>query len=227
MTSSKPPIDLNADLGEGCPWDHALLERVTSASVGCGAHAGDPSAIRSTLERARELSVRVGAHPGFADRAHFGRREIEMGAADVRDLILGQVDDLEAIAGPLGVSIRFVKPHGALYNQAQRDPAIASGVVAACHRLGLPLVGLPGTLLAEMANASGVAYLREGFCDRRYRPDGTLAPRSEPGAMLSDPAEIAAQVVRLRDQGLDMLCVHGDDPGAVGLADLVRRALGI
>jgi len=225
MSPPTRTIDLNADLGEGCPWDFALLDRVTSASIGCGAHAGDPPTIRATLERAQARGVVVGAHPSYADRGHFGRRDHIMSSDRVCSLILGQLDDLGAIAGPLGVPIRFLKPHGALYNQAQREPEIAEGVLAACRERGLPLVGLPGSFLDERAAASGLRYLTEGFCDRRYRPDGSLAPRNGPGAILDDPAEVAAQVLRLVDQGVDTLCIHGDDPRAVGLVEVVLRTL--
>ena len=220
-----PPIDLNADLGEGFPWDEPLLDRVSSASICCGAHAGDDDAIRRTLEASAVRGVVVGGHPGYADREHFGRRERSMGEAEVRSLILGQLDHLDDLARTIGVSIRFLKPHGALYNQAQREPEIAEGVVSACVERRLPLLGLPGTLLARLAAGAGLTYVAEGFCDRRYGPEGTLAPRGEPGSILVDDAEIAGQVVALADRGLQTLCVHGDDPRAVGIADLARRSL--
>jgi 5-oxoprolinase (ATP-hydrolysing) subunit A len=228
-TGGAPPrsIDLNADLGEGCPNDRALLERVTSASVCCGAHAGDPASIRATLRVAHELGVVVGAHPGYADREGFGRRERTIEADEVERLILDQVAPLRALAGEFDVTIRFLKPHGALYNQAQRQEAVARGVVAAVTRLGLPLLGQPGTYLETLARERGIRYIAEGFPDRRYRADGSLVPRSEPGAVLQDRREIEAQVVRLVDEGrVTTLCIHGDEPEAVANADRVRLILG-
>jgi UPF0271 protein len=226
VTESARAIDLNADLGEGCPWDEALLRRVSSASVCCGAHAGDPETIRRTLRWARLQGVSVGAHPGFADRKGFGRREQEIAPDEVRRLILAQWADLEALAAAEGVPLRFLKPHGALYNQAQRDETIAAGVVAAAAVLGRPVLGQPGSLLDALARSQGLPFVAEGFADRRSRDDGRLVPRAEPGAILDDPVEIEAQVLRLVEQGaVATICLHGDDPRSVELADLVRRAL--
>src|SRR4051812_35707267 len=130
MDSDRPrTIDLNADLGEGCPWDEAILDHVTSANVCCGAHAGDPETILRTLRAARRRGVVVGAHPGYPDREHFGRQERAISRAEVEALVLEQLDDMERWASEVGVPVRFVKPHGALYNQAQRDPEIAAGLV--------------------------------------------------------------------------------------------------
>jgi 5-oxoprolinase (ATP-hydrolysing) subunit A len=218
-------IDLNADLGEGYPNDAALLARVTSASVACGAHAGDPKTILGTLRDAKPHGVIVGAHPGYADRAGFGRREQSLPAAEVERLIVEQVMYLDNIATEAGLPIRFVKPHGALYNQAQRQDEVAEGVVAALSRLMLPLLGQPVSVLEARARDKGVRYITEGFPDRRYRADGRLVPRSEPNAILDDPAEIEAQVVRLVDQGVMTLCIHGDDPRAVANAETIRAIL--
>jgi UPF0271 protein len=222
---SKRAIDLNADLGEGYPNDAALLARVTSASVACGAHAGDPKTILGTLRDAKPHGVIVGAHPGYADRAGFGRRDQSLPAAEVERLIVEQVMYLDNLATEAGLPIRFVKPHGALYNQAQRQDDVAEGVVAALSRLMLPLLGQPATVLEARARDKGVRYITEGFPDRRYRADGRLVPRSEPDAILHDPAEIEAQVVRLVDQGVMTLCIHGDDPRAVANAETVRAIL--
>jgi UPF0271 protein len=218
-------IDLNADLGEGFPNDAALLARVTSASVACGAHAGEPATLERTLAEARDRRVAVGAHPGYADRAEFGRRELHLPPGAVTRLIIEQVESLGRLAVPLGVPIRFVKPHGALYNQAQREEDIAAEVIAALSQLGLPLLGQPASVLESRARAAGVPYITEGFPDRRYRHDGRLMPRSEAGAILHDPAEIEAQVVRLVAQGVMTLCIHGDDPRAVANAETVRAIL--
>jgi UPF0271 protein len=219
-------IDLNADLGEGCPHDEALLGRVTSASISCGAHAGDRETIRRTLLWAQAEGVIVGAHPGFADREGFGRREREVSASEVERLIDEQFDDLADLAAEVGLELRFVKPHGALYNQAQRQEHVAEGIIAAMVRLGLPVLGQPSSVLERHARMAGVRFIGEGFPDRRYRPDGRLVPRTEPDAVLDDPAEIEAQVVRLVGQeGISTLCIHGDDPEAVRNADRVLAAL--
>jgi UPF0271 protein len=218
-------IDLNADLGEGCANDAALLDRVTSASIACGAHAGDPETIRETLNAARQRPVIVGGHPGYPDPGTFGRRELWLTSAEIERLIVEQVAALTRLAADAGVPVRYVKPHGALYNQAQREEEAAAGVVAALVRLGLPLLGQPGTLLETRARERGVHYITEGFPDRRYRDDGRLVPRTEPDALLHDPQEIAAQVVRLVDRGVMTLCIHGDDPRAVANADTVRGML--
>jgi UPF0271 protein len=213
-------------LGEGFPNDRALLDRVTSASVCCGAHAGDAATIGETLRLAADAGVIVGAHPGFADRLGFGRRLQSATTEEVERLILDQFADLKHLADGAGVQIRFVKPHGALYNQAQNGDEIARGVVAAVCELGLPLLGQPGTLLETLAREKGVRYFAEGFPDRRYRPDGSLVPRSEPGAVITDRDELEANLVRLLSQGrVATLCIHGDEPEAVSNADRIRGVL--
>jgi UPF0271 protein len=225
MTMDRRTIDLNADLGEGFPHDAAILERVTSASVACGAHAGDRETIVRTLREARRRGVAVGAHPGYADRDGFGRREQSLSAEQVRDLIVGQVTSLAVTAAEEGSSLAFVKPHGALYNQAQWQEEVADGVVAALAQLRLPLLGQPGSLLEARSRAASVRYIPEGFPDRRYRDDGRLVPRGEPGAVLHDPGEMDAQVVRLVDRGVLTLCIHGDDPRALANVEAVRATL--
>jgi UPF0271 protein len=225
MIPSGRAVDLNADLGEGCPWDEAILDRVSSASVCCGAHAGDRETSKRTLQAARARGVVVGAHPGYADREGFGRRDQHLSAAEVEQLVRRQVAELAAMAEELGLALRYVKPHGALYNQAQREEAVAEGIIAALAPWGLPVLGQPGGWLEAVARRRGLRFVAEGFADRRYRPDGRLVPRSEPGAILDDPAAIAAQVLRLVEQGIETLCIHGDDPRAVGLADRVRTVL--
>jgi UPF0271 protein len=222
---SEPAIDLNADLGEGFPNDALLLARVSSASVACGAHAGEPHAIAQTLSEALGRGVAIGAHPGYQDRAGFGRREQHLPPGAVTALVIEQVEHLRTLASALNVPVRFVKPHGALYNQAQREDAVAAEVVAALRQLGLPLLGQPGSLLEARAREAGIRYITEGFPDRRYSADGRLVPRSQAGAVLDDPAEIEAQVVRLVGDGVTTLCIHGDDPRAVANADTVRGIL--
>jgi UPF0271 protein len=219
-------IDLNADLGEGCPNDRALLGLVTSASIGCGAHAGGPDTIRPTLHDARACGVAIGAHPGYTDREGFGRREQKLPSEAVRTLIREQVAFLKTQAAEAGLPVRFLKPHGALYNQAQQQVEIARGVVVAAVELGIPLLGQPDTLLERVACGYGVPYIPEGFPDRRYRDDGSLVPRTEPGAVLHDPGEIETHLLRLVSGGrVATLCIHGDDPRAVANAELVRRVL--
>ena len=218
-------IDLNADLGEGCPWDEVLLDVVSTASVSCGAHAGDDDAIRNTLRMAKRRGVVVGAHPGYPDREGFGRRERTMTGSEVTALVVEQVKHLNLLADDAGVTVRFVKPHGALYNQSQVDSEMARGLVAAACSLGLGLFGLPDSEVAKAATDAGVPFVAEGFADRGYREDGRLIPRSEPGAMLDDPVAIAEQVVRLvNSRRIRTLCLHGDSPGAVRLAKIVRDA---
>jgi UPF0271 protein len=219
-------VDLNADLGEGFPDDEALLGRVTSASIACGAHAGDEATARRALRAARERGVVVGAHPGYDDREHFGRRDLDLPPSAVRELIATQAAWLGRLAGEEGVALRYVKPHGALYNRAQRDAAIAAAVVAAVGALGVAVVGQPGGAVAAEARRAGVPFWAEGFPERGYRADGRLVPRGEPGAVLDDPDAIAAQAIALVRRGVDTLCLHGDNPRAVALADLLRRALG-
>lgn len=218
-------VDLNADLGEGFPNDASILAWVTSASVCCGAHAGDRAIILATLHEVARHDVILGAHPGFADREHFGRHEQTTSAQAVEHLILSQVDYLAALAAEAGLVIRYLKPHGALYNQAQRQAEVAEGVLAAMQHLRLPVLGQPGSVLEARAQDLGVRFVTEGFPDRRYRADGRLVPRSEPDATLHESGEIESQVLRLVDLGVDSLCIHGDDPRAVENARWVRALL--
>ncbi len=218
-------IDLNADLGEGCPWDEALLDRVTSASVCCGAHAGDPATSLRTLGWAAGRGAVLGAHPGYADREGFGRRDRYLPGDELETLVEEQLQDLERLAGRLGLPIRFVKPHGALYNQAQRDRGIAARLLEPVARRGLPILGQPGGQVEAIATGRNLPFIAEGFADRRYRDDGSLVPRTEPNAILEDPAEIRAQVRSLIDRGFATICLHGDNPRSVELADLVLATL--
>jgi len=224
--SLKPhSIDLNADLGEGFPHDEALLGLVTSASIACGAHAGNQAIMLETLQTAQRHGIAVGAHPGFEDREGFGRFEREMTTGEVEQLIGRQVDTLQRLADEIGIPIRFVKPHGALYNQAQRDPQMAQGIINAVVRLGLPVLGQPGSVLESLADATGVRFVAEGFPDRRYQEDGRLVPRTDPNAVLHDPEEVASQVVRLLKRGYETLCIHGDAPNAVANALSISEIL--
>ena len=221
-------LDWNADLGEGSPHDGAVMAAVTSVNVACGGHAGDPGLMRRTLELAKRHGVAVGAHPGYFDREHFGRRELDLPPGELAAQLQYQLGGLLALARTAGVVVTYLKPHGALYHQAGRDPAVARIVAAAALLNGLGLVGLPGSALQAAAESLRVPFAREGFADRGYRPDGTLTPRGEPGDVIADPAEAAAQVARLTASGsVDTVCVHGDHPGVAEFVTAVRAILGL
>lgn len=224
-SSSSQTVDLNADLGEGFPNDLPLLDRVSSANVSCGAHAGTIETILAAMEAARVRSVVVGAHPGYDDREHFGRRERSLSRESLRLLLASQLAGFLELAERCRIPIAYLKPHGALYNQAQRDETVARAIVEAVAPLGWAIVGQPGGRLEILAEKNGLRYIREGFIDRRYLGDGRLVSRTESNAVLTDPREIEDQIPRLVATGFDTLCVHGDDPRAVESADLVRRIL--
>ena len=234
-------LDLNADVGEGlAAADAALLQLITSANIACGLHAGDPHTMRATVAMAARQGVAVGAHPGFDDREGFGRRPMQLSSAELADLLLYQLGALDAIARAEGVDLHHVKPHGALYNQAERDEAMAVGIIAGVRAFDpqLRVVGRAGSAMAQAAAALDHPFTAEAFADRRYRADGSLVPRSEPGAVLTDPAEVAAQVRRLVTDGevvsgdgtrvavaFETLCLHGDTPGAAALGARIRQEL--
>jgi UPF0271 protein len=237
-------IDLNADLGESFGIytlgdDESLLPVLTSASVAAGFHAGDPSVIRRTIRLARSCGVSIGAHPSFPDLMGFGRREIRMAPGDVEDAVLYQIASVAGIGRAEGVPIRHVKPHGALYNMAWVDEGLAQAIVraVAAYDPGLFLFAPPGSRLALAGIAAGLTVIREGFADRAYQADGHLAPRAREGAVL-DAGRSVAQAVDLATTGsvvsvdgvpvrfeVDTLCIHGDTPGAPGLALRIRQAL--
>jgi UPF0271 protein len=219
-------IDLNADLAEGFPFDAELMDIVTSANICCGMHAGGPEILRETLAVARHKGVRVGAHPGYADREHFGRRDLQITPPQLFEAVLSQVQDLIMEAAEEGVKVAYVKPHGAMYHQASYDAGLALAVVRAVKECRLAVMGLPTTLLEITAKQLDVPFIREGFADRRYNADGTLVPRSEPDAILTDPHEAAQQARRLVSQrGVQSICVHGDKPDALDFARLLRDEL--
>ncbi len=247
-------IDLNADLGESFgTWvlgdDAAMLDVVTSVNIACGFHAGDPATILATTAAALRRGVRIGAQVGYPDLAGFGRRHIDMAHDDLVAAVVYQVGALRGLAAAAGGSgadvaaggsVVYVKPHGALYNTAAVDPGQADAVVAAVAAVdpGLAVMAQPGSQLLTRAAAAGLPTIAEAFADRAYRPDGTLVSRREPGAVLTDSAEIAARVVRLVVDGEltaadgtvirlrpDSVCLHGDTPGAVAHARAVRAAL--
>jgi UPF0271 protein len=218
-------IDLNADLGEGAGFDADLMALVTSANVCCGLHAGGPSDIARTLVLAQKYGVAVGAHPGYHDREHFGRRELALTNQELVGLCVYQLGALTAMAAVMGLTVRYVKPHGALYSQACRDRSVADLLIVGLAQFELPLVGLPNSQLAA-ACADRLPFVPEGYADRRYRPDGALVPRSEPGAFVHNPDEAVLQVEWLiRERGVRTICVHGDNPDAVAFTTAVRAAL--
>jgi len=235
-------IDLNADVGEGtAPGgdDGELLDLVTSASVACGFHAGDPASMRRTVEAAVRRGVAIGAHPSYRDRAGFGRRPLDVAPAQVRADVLAQVGALERVARAAGARVRYVKAHGALYHRMADDEACARAVVAAVAEAGdLVLLAPPAPVLLEVARGAGVPVAVEAFADRAYRADGRLVPRTEAGAVRTDSDDVARQALSLaldsRVTAVDgtevalvaaSICLHGDTPGAVALARAVRHAL--
>jgi UPF0271 protein len=218
-------IDLNCDLGEGAGSDVDVLPLITTANVACGFHAGDPATAFATVANAARLGVRVGAHPGFPDREDFGRRELVRSEQQVYEDCVYQIGALAGIALASGMSLSHVKAHGALYNMACRDDSYGRPFVAAAALFSLPLLGLPGSRL-EALSAGKCPFFAEGFADRRYQPDGSLVPRTKPGAFVKDPAEAVRQALVLVDgRGVRTLCVHGDNPQALAFVRALRDGL--
>ena len=242
---SMPTIDLNSDLGEGFGiWslgdDEALLDVVTSANVACGFHAGDPNILRRVCDRAAARNVAIGAQVSYRDLAGFGRRSIDMDPDSLTNDVLYQIGALDGFARVAGTRVRYVKPHGALYNRAVHDERQAAAIVAAvvAYDATLPVLGLPGSALLRLAEEAGLAGVPEAFADRGYTAQATLVPRTEPGALLHDPAEVSSRMLQMvatgRVRSIDgeeiavsarSICVHGDTPGAVAMAVGLRRAL--
>lgn len=226
-------IDLNSDMGESFgAWsigaDTELLRVVSSANIACGAHAGDPSVMRRTVRAAKQAGVSVGAHPGFPDLAGFGRREMRMSPSAIEDAVIFQVSALAGVAAAEGVRLAHVKPHGAMYNMAVHDRdmagAIASGIRAVDP--SLVMVGLPDSALERAAGEAGLAFAAEGFADRAYEADGTLVARTQPGALITDPALAADGALRMARAGrVRTICIHSDTPHAAEIGAAVRRAL--
>jgi UPF0271 protein len=218
-------LDLNCDLGEGCPHDAELMPLITSANIACGFHAGDAATAHAALILAAKHGVRAGAHPGFADREQFGRRELPLSEEQIFEQCVYQIGALGGLARAAGTALHYIKPHGALYNLACRDDAYARPIVAAAALFGLALMALPDSRLETLC-AGRCAFIREGFADRRYLPDGSLVPRSQPDAFVTDAAEAARQAEWLLHQrGIQTLCVHGDNPHAVAFVRDLLAAL--
>lgn len=245
--SSEPAIesiDLNADLGEhdgdGYAHDEALLALVSSASIACGAHAGSREVMEETARRAAALGVTIGAHPSYPDRDGFGRRVLDIPLQAMASSVRSQIELMLDCAARAGTTVRYVKPHGALYNRAMTDRELAEAL-AECIRSAdssLAILALPGGALAAAARASAMRLAREAFIDRAYMNDGTLVPRSEAGAVIEDTAAAASRAARIaRDHSVecidgtvigvdaDSLCIHGDNPRAVSLLTSARDSL--
>jgi|TARA_B100001971_G_scaffold199897_1_gene210923 UPF0271 protein len=238
-------IDLNGDVGESVgPHtigdDEGMLRHITSANVACGFHGGDPSVMRRTVGLAVAHGVAVGAHPGFADLTGFGRREILIEAREAEDLVVYQIGALAGVAKAAKTRLHHVKPHGALYNMAARDRVLADAVARAVVAVDdtLILFGLAGSCLIEAGTATGLQTAAEVFADRAYRADGSLVPRAQPGAVIDDPTEVVERALRIVQDGAttacsgeviemrcDSICLHGDTPGAGGLAARLRSGL--
>lgn len=222
-------IDLNADLGEGGSEDEALIGLVSSANIACGGHAGDEETMRKSIRWAKEAGVAIGAHPSYEDREHFGRRAMVLPLETITELVVRQVGKLAAIAAEEGAILHHVKPHGALYHQAGRDAAMATAVVEGVRHVSpeLILFAQPESELALAGKRAGLTICTEGFADRRYRDDGTLMPRGEPGAVIKDVSDAVAQAMDLIFQGkMETLCVHGDGATATAILRELRGTLG-
>jgi UPF0271 protein len=227
------PVDVNADLGESYGrWplgdDEAMLSMITSANVACGFHAGDPTTLRRTCRRAVELGVVIGAQVGYPDLLGFGRRFIDIAPDDLAAAVVYQIGALDGLARSVGGAVAYVKPHGALYNTVVDHVAQATAVVEAVISLDrrLPLVGLPGSLMLQIAAERGLRTVTEYFLDRSYTPEGRLVDRSRPDAMITDPLVAAERAVDAARQGVaESFCIHGDSEDAVVMARVVRAAL--
>jgi UPF0271 protein len=235
-----PSLDLNADLGEGVGDDEAMLDIVSSANIACGGHAGDDDSMRAALRAAKARGVVVGAHPGFPDRANFGRTRMVLPPEDLDASIRAQVRRLVELGEEEGWPVRYVKLHGALANMAAEEPAVAALCFAAVEGLvpDMAILAIDNSAQSEVAEALGFRTIREAYADRAYQPGGLLVPRQMPGAVLHDPAAIAARAVRLAQAGeivgidggvitttAKSLCIHGDTPDAVEIARAVKAGL--
>jgi len=234
-------VDLNCDLGESfgryqLGQDEEMMGIITSVNVACGAHAGDPDVMAHTVSMAMDYGLAVGAHPGYPDLQGFGRRSFGLSTSEIWHTLWYQLGALEAFAWVGGFCLKHMKPHGALYNLASQDESVADAIVYAIstYDSGLILVGLAGSVLVQKGLKAGLSVANEGFPDRNYLPDGQLMPRSQYGAVITDPEDVARNALRLVNEGvvinghsqkIDTLCLHGDNPAAVENAMAVRQAL--
>jgi len=233
-------IDLNADVGEGVGDDQGVLPFVSSANIACGFHAGNPALMSTTVQLSRRHGVAVGAHPGFQDLEGFGRREMRVSTAELENLVAYQIAALAGVAALEGMRLSHVKPHGALYNMAARDAGMSDAIARAVRAVDASLVlfGLSGSELVAAGERAGLRVASEVFADRGYWPNGNLAPRGTPGAVMTDIEDVARRAVGMaRDHAVtsvdgssvsvraDTICIHGDTPGAAALARAVRSAL--
>lgn len=236
-------IDLNADLGEdenpeGIARDIAIMDIVSSCNIACGGHAGSPQSMRTMLAAAKSKNIAPGAHPSYPDRDGFGRQSMDILLADLETCLKSQLHAIAAIAADVGVQLTHLKPHGALYNDAQDDPALATLLVEMAAETGLALVGMPGSLIQQIAAERKISFIAEAFIDRRYTGNGRLVPRSEPDAVIADENERILQGLSLAtgstlsaQDGAALkvkahsLCLHSDSDGALETAKRMRHAL--
>ena len=233
-------IDLNCDLGEGCGSDAELMRYISSANIACGFHAGNGDTMRKTVELALEHGVAIGAHPGYADPENFGRTPMNLAPAEVRQLIFDQLEALKRVCDPLGAKIRHLKPHGALYNQAAKDRELASAVIEAVAEWDRDLIfyGLSGSEMISEAEKVGLRTASEVFADRTYRTDGSLTPRTESNALITETETSVTQVLDMIRYGrvrstdaimvaikCETICLHGDGDHAVEFATIIRDQL--
>lgn len=242
ISDQLPAIDLNCDMGEGMDSDAAIFPFITSANIACGGHAGDEDTMRRTAALALQNGVAIGAHPSYPDRDQFGRVDVlgkTLSLAGLFEVLREQLSLLQEVCRSTGTRLRHVKPHGALYNRAARDADVAEVVVQAVAQFDASLLfyGLSGSEMRRAADAAGLRFVSEVFADRTYQPDGSLTPRSQPDALIEDPALAVAQVLRMAQQGnvmtfrgpvsisAETICLHGDGPHAAEFAGLIRGAL--
>jgi 5-oxoprolinase (ATP-hydrolysing) subunit A len=233
-------MDLNCDMGEGCSTDPELMSLVTSANIACGYHAGDDDTMKRTVDLAMEHGTGIGAHPGYADRANFGRTDMDLSAGEIHGLLTDQLDALQRVCRTSGTKLRHVKPHGSLYNQSARDPELATVIAQAVWDFDrhLVLLGLSGSHSIRAAREIGLKTAAEAFADRTYRADGSLTPRTMPNALIREPEAAAKQALAISlgkaittvdgpniKVHAETICVHGDGPRPVEFATAIRRAL--